>query len=339
MPPDPGGASTFGAVLETLSRGVTGDAAVRTYVAVSEAAGGFTPGQAWLDLKTSIETATGVDVDPLIDTATFDEDALAAAVDRVILKTRDGAAQAAVAIQAAIGRAEDLVYLETPAIDPLSAGSGDIDLVGAITARLAQRPGLVVLLCVPQRFLPGQPRKLEAIRTAGVGAALKTLRDAAPGNVVLFTPTAGSGRALHMASTTVIVDDALLVTGTAHLWRRGLTFDSSLALALFDEAVTNGRPAAIRAARRQLLGDRLAISPTLVPDDPRQLQASIGRLNGFGGLMRVAPGVYPAQADATSATDRDAWNPDGSPGGTSDWYLFLASLGAGVLTDVTNAIR
>ncbi|HYO44278.1 MAG TPA: hypothetical protein VES19_13865 [Candidatus Limnocylindrales bacterium] len=339
IPTDPGGTTAFGAVLETLSRGVTGDASVRAYVAITEAAGGFSVGQSWLDLKNAIEGATGIDLDGPIDTATFDDDALAAAVDRVVLKTRDGAAQAATAIAAAIGRAEDLVYLETPAIDPLTASSGAIDIVGALTARLTQRPGLAVLLCVPEKFLPGQPGKLEAIRKAGVGAALKVLLDAAPGNVVLFTPTAGSGRPLHAASTTVIVDDAFLVTGPAHLWRRGLTFDSSLALALFDEAVVNGRPAAIRAARRQLLGDRLAITPALVPDDPRQLREVLGRLNAAGGLMRVAPGVYPAQADATSTADRDAWNPDGTPGGTSDWYLFLASLGAGPASDINNAIR
>jgi hypothetical protein len=339
VPADPGGTTTFGAVLETLSHGVTGDASVRAYVAITEAAGGFSAGQSWLDLKNAIEGATGLDLDPLIDTATFDDDALAAALDRVVLKTRDGAAQAASAILAAIGRAEDFVYLETPAIDPLTASSGAIDVVGALTARLVARPGLAVLLCVPEKLLPGQPAKLEAIRKAGVSAALKVLTDAAPGNVVLFTPTAGSGRPLHMASTTVIVDDAFLVTGPAHLWRRGLTFDSSLALALFDETVANGRPSAIRAARRQLLGDRLAIAPTLVPDDPRQLREVLARLNAAGGLMRVAPGVYPAQADATSATDRDIWNPDGTPGGTSDWYLFLGALGAGAATDVNNAIR
>jgi hypothetical protein len=76
-----------------------------------------------------------------------------------------------------------------------------------------------------------------------------------------------------------------------------------------------------------------------VPDDPRQLREVLARLNAAGGLMRVAPGVYPAQADATSATDRDIWNPDGTPGGTSDWYLFLGALGVGAATDVNNAIR
>ena len=335
-PADPGGTTAFGAVLETIAHGVTGDAAVRTFLVAVPA---WAPGQAWLDLKQSIETATGANLDPFIDTATFDDDALAAAVDRAIARTRDGAAQAAVALKAAIARAEDLVYLETPAIDSLTAANDDIDLVGALTARLAERPGLAVVLCVPERLLPGQPKKLEAVRKAGVGAALKALLDAAPGQVVRFTPTAGSGRPLHMASTTVIVDDAILVTGSTHLWRRGLTFDSSLAVALFDEAVAAARPAAVRAARRQLIGDRLAIAPSLVPDDPRHLVASLERLNAAGGLMRVAPNAYPAADDPTTDGDLEVWNPDGSKDGTSDWYLFLGGLGATVHDEVGNAAR
>jgi hypothetical protein len=196
-----------------------------------------------------------------------------------------------------------------------------------------------VILCLPEKFLPGQPKRLEAVRQAGVGAALKTLLAKAPAGVVAFTPTAGSGRPLQMASTTVIVDDAILVTGTAHLWRRGLTFDSSLALALFDEATTAGRSAAVRAARRQLIGDRLAISPTLVPDDPRQLRTALERLNAAGGLMRVVPNAYPPTDDPTSSADLEVWNPDGSKGGTSDWYLFLGGLAAGVHDEVNNAAR
>ena len=45
MPADPGGTSTFGAVLETLTHGVSGDLSVRTYIATQAPLGGFTPGQ------------------------------------------------------------------------------------------------------------------------------------------------------------------------------------------------------------------------------------------------------------------------------------------------------
>ncbi|MGQ3051908.1 MAG: hypothetical protein ACT6S0_09000, partial [Roseateles sp.] len=303
---------------------------------------GYTPGAAWTSLKNSIESAVPtVDFDPMIDTATFDDDALAAALDQVILKTRDGAAQAARSLASAIGRAEDFVYVETPALDPLTAGSGDglIDIVSALTARLVERPALAVVLCVPQKFLPHPPRKLEAVRTAGVRAALKTLLDAAPANVVLFTPTGGPSRPLHMAATTVVVDDVWLLTGSTHLWRRGLSFDSSLAVALFDEATTRGRPAALRQARRQLIADRLGVDVSLIGDDMAQLRATISRLNLAGGLQRVQPDAYPAAADATSATDLQIWNPDGRPGGTSDWLLLLGGLTGTAADEVNNAIR
>ncbi|KQW49628.1 MULTISPECIES: hypothetical protein [unclassified Roseateles] len=339
VPSDPGGTTTFTAVLETLTHGVAGDAQLRAFVAATS---GFTPGAAWTSLKNSIESAVPtVDFDPMIDTATFDDDALAAALDQVILKTRDGAAQAARSLASAIGRAEDFVYVETPALDPLAAGSGDglIDLVSALTTRLGERPALAVVLCVPQKFLPNQPRKLEAVRTAGVRAALKTLLDAAPANVVLFTPTAGPSRPLHMASTTVVVDDVWLLTGSTHLWRRGLSFDSSLAVALFDEATTRGRSAALRQARRQLIADRLGVDVSLIGDDMAQLRATINRLNLAGGLQRVQPNVYPAAADTTSATDLQIWNPDGRPGGTSDWLLLLGGLTGTAADEVNNAIR
>ena len=338
-PADPGGTTAFAAVLETLTHGVTGDAQLRAFVALSS---GFTPGSAWNTLKNNIESAVPtVDFDPMIDTATFDDDALAAALDQVILKTRDGAAQAARSLAAAVGRAEDFVYIETPAIDPLTAGSGDalIDLITALTTRLAERPALAVVLCVPQKFLTQQPRKLEAIRRAGVRAALKRLLDAAPDNVVLFTPTAGPGRPLHMASTTVVVDDVWLLTGSTHLWRRGLSFDSSLAVALFDENVVRGRPAALRQARRQLIADRLGVDVSLIGDDMAQLRATISRLNLAGGLNRVQPNIYPAAVDVTSSTDLEVWNPDGRPGGTSDWYLLLSTLSSAAAEEVNNAIR
>lgn len=338
-PADTGGTTAFAAVLETLTHGVTGDAQLRAFVALSS---GFTPGSAWTTLKNDIENAVPtIDFDPMIDTATFDDDALAAALDQVILKTRDGAAQAARALAAAIGRAEDFVYVETPALDPLTAGSGDalIDLVGALRTRLAARPALAVLLCVPQKFLPNQPRKLEAVRTAGVRAALKSLLDAAPDNVVLFTPTAGPGRPLHMASTTVVVDDVWLLSGSTHLWRRGLSFDSSLAVALFDENVVRGRPLALRQTRRQLIADRLGVDILLIGDDMAQLRATIHRLNLAGGLQRVQPNVYPAAADTTSPTDLQIWNPDGRPGGTSDWLLLLGALTGTAADEVNNAIR
>lgn len=333
---DPGGTTAFTAVLETLTFGVTGDALVRTFV---EALPSFAPGQRWLDIKEAFESATSFDLDPHIDSSTFDDEALAAAFDRIILKTKEGLSQAATSMEAAIRSAEDFIYIETPAIDPLDAGNNSIDIVNAINVRRLDRPGLKVLLCVPEEFLPGQPDKLKQIRKAGIAAAHQRLKDIGAEHVELFTPLAGSGRRLHMAATTIIVDDVYALTGSTHLWRRGLTFDSSVAVALFDENVSDGRSTAIRNARRQLFADRLGLDIALVPDDPADMLDSVRATNRAGGLLRVRPDAFPAAEDPTNDTELSIWNPDGKPGTVSDWFLFFGALAGDVADDVNNAIR
>jgi hypothetical protein len=333
-PADPGGPSKWSAVLETMTRGIAGDAAMRSF-----AAAGFTPGQAWLDLKSDIESATGQDLDAVIDSATFNDDDLARAIDRMLVKTRDGAQQVAVSVQAAIDRAEDFIFIETPSLDALSAASGAVTLVNKITTRLGTRPGLVVAIACPEMFLPHQPKMLEDVRKKAISGALKALKDAAPERVVLFTPTAGSGRRLHMATTTVIIDDAYALTGAAHLWRRGLTFDSSLAVAGFDETLVDGRPASVRTLRRALVAERLALPPELAPDDAQDLVFALKRTIAAGGQDRVKPGVFPARTDDTGIPTQDAWNPDGGAGGVTNWFLFFTDLSADVKDEISNAVR
>jgi hypothetical protein len=196
-----------------------------------------------------------------------------------------------------------------------------------------------VILMVPQRFLPDQTAKLEAIRKAGIGAALAALQAAAPDRVVLLSPNAGPGRSLHLGTTTLIVDDAILITGSAHGWRRGMSFDSALSAALFDESIAEGRPAAVRAARLALLGQALGLPAANTPEDPVDAVRALRRLNERGGKSRVSPGAYPAVADPTSQADHDIWNPDGRPGVVPDWFIFLAALTGSAATDFNNAIR
>lgn len=331
---DPATPGTWTAVLETTTHGMHGDGAIRALLAANS--GSFTPGADWVSLKNDLEAASGQNLDPVIDTANFDDDLAAAALDRLILKARDGAQEFATAALAAIGRAEDLIYLETPSLD---TQAGPTALVTALTARLAVRPGLVVILMVPQRFLPSQTAKLEEIRKAGVGAALAALQAAAPDRVVLISPNAGPGRSLFLGTTTLIVDDAILITGSAHGWRRGLSFDSALSAALFDEAIAEGRPAAVRAARLALLGQALGLPAANTPEDPADAVRALRRLNERGGKSRVSPAAYPAVADPTSQADHDIWNPNGSPGAVSDWFTFLAALTGAAATDFNNAIR
>lgn len=344
--PDNGGTTAYMSVLDTLTFGVTGDVMIRSLIGTSFF-DDFLPGSSWQTIKGQIESALGsaIDLDPSLDDDDFEDEALAAAFDRMIVKTRDGAHQFATAVQSAITRAEDLVYIETSAIDPLGAGDDEVDLIGSIIARWAERPALSVILCVPEKFLPDQPDKLEHTRAEGVAAAWKALKDAAPyDNVELFTPTAGSGRPWHMASTTVVVDDAVAFTGSTHLWRRGLTFDASIGAGLFDENLIDGRPAIVRTARLTLFSQAMNLPltpglPLALPDPADMLEAT-RQLILAGGLQRIATDVYPAKAlDETNASDRELWNPDGLPGGTSDWYLALAGLIANVPDGSNNAVR
>lgn len=333
-PADPSGPSNWAAILETMTRGVAGDAAMRAFAATD-----FTPGQAWLDLKSDIETATGQDLDTVIDGATLNDDDLARSLDRMLRKTKEGALQAAVSLHAAIDRAEDFIFIETPSLDALSAASGAVTVVDNIVARLAERRGLCVAVACPERFLPHQPMRLEEVRKGAISAAVKALSEAAPDRVALFTPIAGSDRRLHMATTTVIVDDAYVLTGAAHLWRRGLTFDSALSVSGFDETLSDGRPASIRNLRRCLIAERLALAQELVPDDPRDLILALKRVTAAGGQNRVKPGAFPARDDETGQPTQAAWNPDGGEGGVTNAFLFFAGLSAAVGDEISNAIR
>ena len=70
---------------------------------------------------------------------------------------------------AAINRAEDFIYIETPALDDLSLGdTGDtLQLWQALIARMTARPALRVILCVPVFLAAGAPKALQRVRERG----------------------------------------------------------------------------------------------------------------------------------------------------------------------------
>ena len=75
-----------------------------------------------------------------------------------------GRQEALFALDAAIGRAERLIYIETPAIDgeAIDADGANLAWLDTLTTRLGARPGLHVgvPLCVPRELLPGTPPPL-----------------------------------------------------------------------------------------------------------------------------------------------------------------------------------
>ena len=266
------------------------------------------------------------------------------ALDRRLLVGARGARETAISLAAAFDRAQDFIYIETPALDHHEHGPDDdrLDLLQHLIDRLGDRRGLRVVLCVPSLLGPGTPKKLKTVRDAELLAAIKDLREAAGDRIAVFSPGVGAGRALRLATTTVVVDDVFVTTGTTHLWRRGLTFDSSLSAAVFDERLVDGRPLEVRRFRRQLLADRLGLVETRLPDDPDELVRAIRVLDetapsddlGTRPSQRRSAIPIVAPDPAPTNIDIDTWNPDGSRGDLDLGVL----LGAVALTDPEHAV-
>jgi hypothetical protein len=252
------------------------------------------------------------------------------AVDRRLLGARSGYREAATALAGAFSRAQDFVYVETPALDTLPLGTGDaaLGVWQALVDRAAASPVLRVIVCVPVRLAPGTPAKLQRVRDKGLRAGLDALRGVAGERLAVFTPVTGPGRALCLDATSVVVDDAWALTGSTHLWRRGLSFDASLAVAVFDERLTNGRPADVVAFRRALLAGRLGLPASLLPEDPAELVRAVRQLAARGGGLRLSPQTIDAPDPVPSDLDVGAWNPDGSPTTVFDAMAWLAVLAA-----------
>jgi len=143
---------------------------------------------------------------------------------------------------------------------------------------------------------------------------------------------------IRFASTSVIIDDAFALTGTTHLWRRGLSWDSSLAAAVFDERLTDGRPQDVRGFRIQLMADRLGLPATRVPDDPAELVSAIRALDERGSDRLSARPILRPEPPPPPNADIDTWNPDGTASGLSLSSIATLFAAAVALTDTDHAI-
>jgi hypothetical protein len=269
------------------------------------------------------------------------------ALDRRIQSSAYGSREALNALIAAIGRAQDLVYIETPELDNLAIESGDGKPAQAenlawwqtLIDRMTACIGLRVVLCVPTLPAQGSPDKLRQVRDQCLLAALAAMRAAHLGRFAVFSPGVGGGRSLRLASTSVVIDDAWALTGSTHLSRRGLSWDSSVAAVVFDENLTGGRPTDVLNFRNALLADRLGIPLAAVPFDPSELVRAINDLDAHGSSRLSAGAIVPPPTPIGS-TDVNVWNPDGSRAwatmNTGDFAeLFAAAL---ELTDVAHAM-
>ncbi len=243
-------------------------------------------------------------------------------VERRLVRGALGANEVADVLTAAVSRAEDLVWIETPAFDALQL-PGRSDWFAALVARMTANPNVGVVFCVPRSLDEGAPPALQRVRNTLVWTAWQQIANnaALSGRAALVSPATGPGRSLRLGGAAVVVDEAWALVGSTALWRRGLTFDSSLAVAVFDENLTNGRPTEIVNVARTWIADRLGLALVDVPRSGRELAALCRQLEGSGGQGRLAvPSLGPpdpndsVQIDTTlNWTPADFWNPDGGP--------------------------
>lgn len=340
LPADGAGAGPVVAVLRTAALGLEGLPGVAESAMANTNLFPFSQNELALEawLNTNIPIAGGAGTQ-LRNAAGTNIDSMTRALDRRLLCSAFGARELLTALLAAIGRAQDFIYIETPGVDNLTIESGgeNVQWWQALINRMNNRRGLQVALCVSARLTPGTPQAFQDVRNHTLADAIEAMRNSHGDRFAVFSPGVGGGRALRLASTSVVVDDLVAFTGTTHLTRRGLSWDSSLAAAVFDERITDGRPTDVRAFRIQLMSDRLGIPTMRLPSDPAELVTAIRTLDTRGsGKLSAIRIRRPATAPAN--TDLDIWNPDGSKAGlsfSSIATLFAAAVG---LTDSAHAV-
>jgi hypothetical protein len=263
-------------------------------------------------------------------------DSIVRALDRRLLGAARGYRETATALVAAFARAQDFVYIETPALDGLPIGTGDDELAvwQALVDRAGANPTLRILICLPVHLAPGAPPKLQRVRDRGVRTAIDALRAAAGDRLGVFNAVTGPGRSLHLDVTSVVVDDAWALTGSTHLWRRGLSFDASLAVAVFDERLVDGRPADVVAFRRALIAGRLGLPVNLLPEDASEVVRAVRQLSERGGGLRLSPETLDEPDPMPTDVDVTAWNPDGSPVAGFNAMTWLTTMAAAVQAEL-----
>lgn len=257
-----------------------------------------------------------VKLDELKDNAPADESTKERVFNellREIASSGWGRRDAQWALQAAIGRAQRFVYIETPGLGATAASPlGDFatDLWDTLATRLSSTPSLHVTVCCPQTpdFPPGYNEwtDFEAASRRSLLLGLPTASNPDPvgSRVVGFHPIGFPGRPSRLESTLVIVDDVWAMVGSSTFRRRGLAFDGGADLVCTDLSLTAGRSTAIADFRRALQANRLGIAP---PPAPPALPASswvrLGdgveafhqiretlRAGGLGKIGRMSPG-------------------------------------------------
>jgi hypothetical protein len=157
--------------------------------------------------------------------------------------------------------------------------------------------------------------------------------------VVIAHPMGVPGRPLVIRTTTVIVDDVWLMTGTSSLSRRGLTFDGANDVVMTDWSLDRGAGSSIRAHRKALMAAHLGVGPGTggtaggarpstvgapaadwvrlhQPTSAHEVFADVLAAGGQGKLLPLWVGPDPLAPGAPFAHPPEVADPDGRGGAT-----------------------
>jgi hypothetical protein len=276
---------------------------------------------------------------------------------REVRASKHGRRDAQWALRRAFNHARELIYIETPLVGATVADAGGpddaeaaVDLFEELFTRLDQEPRLRVVMLVPRTapFVHGyEPWSMYfyGARNELASTMRLALGDIpAPGGgtrprVVIAHPVGAPGRPLVIRSTTVIVDDVWLMTGTSTLTRRGLTFDGANDVVVTDWSLDRGAGASIREHRKALMAAHLGVGPGTAgtaggapasdvgapqadwtrlhqPVSAHEVFADVLAAGGQGKLLPLWSGPDPAAPGVTIPHPAEVADPDGRGGAT-----------------------
>lgn len=320
VPPDPTAPGVWTALLRTVAAGVEGEPTLNVEVGQT---GPYPFASTEIDARVDWFRLHGV-VD--LPSHPTNPGAYRRAADRRVIAAREGFTEAARCVTHLLGQARRFIYIETPLLDAgLEGATPDplIDVVNGLQNSLVQNPQLYVLCCLPVTIdhpFDGFRRMRNNYRRRAIARIRGNTPDPGPpwsppvsNRFVVFSPLGPGGRTCQLASSTVIVDDSVAITGGFVLTRRGLTFDSSVAVAAFDEQLASNRGRHILAFRQQLVADRLGSKAEHIPLDGGLLTRFVAEMLRTGSNNRTRYPVVTAPEPAPASAQSDQYDPDGRP--------------------------
>lgn len=293
-------------------------------------------------LLDAIANALGLANPPDIDFEFGNENRLGSEIVKEIYTARHGNRDALWALRRAFGQARELVYIEGPqfartaipedALGPPAAHM--IDLAQVLAQRMDAQRSLRVVICISREgdFAPGY-RGWVRQSIAARNEAVQLLRAVDPERVAVFHPKGFPGRAAHIRSTSVVVDDCWSLVGTSHLRRRGMTFDGAADVVSIPYEMTGARATNLAMFRRDLMARKLGLEPSRAADRDTAEWARLWEMDAAfrtirdlldqGGAGRVTPLWEGPQDDFILPATPDMADPDGTDGAT----LFSALAG------------